>query len=463
MRGEDRCQVPIEDLTATSLRMPLDLAYIGSSLIKEGVEVRIKDYPAEKGTIEAFIQDLNNFSPQLLLVSSTLFSLYKDLEILKITKSKYPEIFTVIKGVTASRWKKYLLESNNSLDFILSGEYELTLPKLIKGKPLESIAGVSFRKNGEIILSKEEPSIEDLDLLPYPARHLLRNELYIRSDTGEPMTTIQVGRGCPFSCIYCLASQVSGKRLRLRSPVNIIDEIEECVKVYGINNFFFRADTFTMQKKWVLEITREIEERDFKIQYAVNSRVDTIDEEMVKALKRSGCFLISLGVESGNKESLNLIKKGTTLEQGEESVYLLKKYGIKSYLFFMIGFPWEDKKDIEETVKYAIKLNGDFAEFHIPVPFEETPLRKMMEEEGLIPRFIPPEKGASLSTHGLPSIGTKYITAYELRKIRKKSILRYYLRFNYIYGTLIKTRSIKEFFNYIRYGYNRVIRLMFSR
>lgn len=461
MRGEDRCQVPVEDLTATSLRMPLDLAYLGASLIKEGVEVRIKDYPAEGGTRETFEQDLVSFPPQLLLVSTTLFTLKEDLEILKLARSRYPGIFTVIKGITASHWRRYLLKNYHCLDLILSGEYELTLPELIKGKPLDKIAGISFRKNREIILSKEEPLIEDLDSLPFPARHLLRNELYVRPDTGEPMTTIQTGRGCPFSCIYCLASQVSGKRLRLRSPVNIVDEIEECVKVHRIKNFFFRADTFTLQKRWAIEIAGEIERRNLMIHYAVNSRVDTLNEELVRALKDSGCFLISLGVESGSSKSLNLMKKGITLEQGEEAVLLLKKYGIKSYLFFMIGFPWEDRKDLEETVRFAMKLDGDFAEFHIPVPFEGTILREIMEKEGLIPEFLPPEKGGPLSSHGVPSCGTKFIKATELKEIRRRAILRYYLRPRYIFRTLIKIRSLKELLNYVKYGSSRVMRLVF--
>lgn len=462
MRGEDRCQVPVEDLTATSLRMPLDLAYIASSLVKEGVKVVIRDYPAEKKGLSNFIFDLKSFEPHLLLVSCTIFTLKKDLETLEIAKSLLPNITTVIKGVTASYWKEYILKNYSYVDIILSGEYELTLSKIIQGLSLELIDGISFRNNNDIFISKKEPIIENLDDLPFPARHLLNNNLYVRPDTNEPITTIQTGKGCPFSCIYCLASKVSGKKLRLRSTDNIIKEIEECLNVYKISNFFFRADTFTINKEWVLDLANKIVNNGLKINYVINSRVDTLDEDIVIALKNSGCFLVSLGIESGSEKSLKKMKKGTSLDQGEKAVYLLKKHGLRSYLFFMLGFPWEDKNDIEQTIKYSLKLDGDFAEFHIPVPFEETELREIMENQGLISKFGILESQQSISTHGVSNVGTKFLTSKEIMKLRKKAIIKYYLRLSYIIRTLSKVKSLKELFNYLKYGFKRVLLLVFK-
>ena len=460
MRGEDRCQVPVEDLTATVARMPLDLAYIAAGLVNEGLRTYIKDYPAEEKDISDFYFDLLNLKPDLLLVSATMFTLSSDILILKLAKNNFPGLITVIKGVSADYWKEKLLSSNPEIDMILSGEYELTLPLLCKGISWDKIPGLSYRLGNEIYLSDKDSIISDLDSLPFPARNLLNNQLYIRPDTGEPMTTIQTSRGCPYQCIYCLASFVSGSKVRLRSPANIVDEIELCIREHNISNFFFRADTFTLNKKWVTEIIAEINKRRLKINYVVNSRVDTIDEELIRLLKESGCFLISLGIESGCEKSLELMKKGTNLNQGIEAVRLLKKYGIKTYLFFMIGFPWEKKEDIDSTINYSLSLDGDFVEFHIPVPFEKTQLREMMEKENLLVNNDSSLSSTFVSSHAIPVIGTKYLSTEELLRMRKKAIIKFYLRPKYLIRTLFNSRSLNEIINYIKYGFRRVIKLL---
>lgn len=460
IRGEDRCQVPVEDLTATVSRMPLDLAYIAAGLVKEGFRTYIRDYPAEEKDVTDFYFDLLTLKPDLLLVSATMFTLYSDLSFLKLAKINLPELQTIIKGVSAQHWKEQLLSTHPEVDMVLSGEYELTIPWLNKDISWNKIPGLSYRLGNEIYLSENEPIISDLDSLPFPARSLLNNKLYIRPDTGEPMTTIQTSRGCPYQCIYCLASIVSGNKVRYRSPANIVDEIEICVREHHISNFFFRADTFTLNKKWINEIMTELNKRQLKINYVTNSRVDTINEELIQLLKASGCFLVSLGIESGCEKSLELMKKGTTLNQGIEAVRLLKKYGIKTYLFFMIGFPWEKKEDIDSTIKYSLVLDGDFVEFHIPVPFEKTQLREMMEKENLFVNNDSLPSSSFVSSHAIPAMATKFLSTDELLRMRKKAIIKFYLRPKYILSTLFKSRSLKEIINYVKYGYRRIIMLL---
>ncbi len=142
--------------------------------------------------------------------------------------------------------------------------------------------------------------MQDLDLGPYPARHLARNELYFRPDTGAPQTTVVTSRGCPSKCIFCLAPKISGSRVRRRSPENILGELRECVERHGIRDFLFRSDLFHHGSKWVLDLCQLIVDARLDIRWSCNSRVDTLDEARLEAMKRAGCWLIAFGVESGS-------------------------------------------------------------------------------------------------------------------------------------------------------------------
>jgi len=449
IRGEDRCQVPVEDLTATSARMPLDLAYIAADLEREGVEVRIRDYPVEGGDPFA---ETAEFGPDIILASTTSFTLKQDLQWLMQAKSRVPGALAGIKGAEVSATDSWLLENNPGLDFVLRGEYELTMGRMAREGDWSRVPGVSFRDQGGVHLSPVEPVIEDLDSLPWPARHLLRNELYVRPDTGEAQTTVQTGRGCPHDCTYCLAPVLSGRKLRLRSAASLVREMADCVERFGIRNFFTRADTFTMNKKWVLDLCQAMGEAGLEVKFAFNSRVDTFDRQRAEALRRAGGWLVAFGVESGSERSLELMKKGHTVEQARNAVALAKELGFATYLFFMVGFPWEDESDLEATADLALELDGDYLEFHIPVPFPGTPLWKMVREKGLM-------AGDDLAGlgHGKASARTEHLSSEFVRQWRKKALRRYYTRPGYVFRMITRARSPRVVFNYLRYGLERVM------
>ena len=450
IRGEDRCQVPVEDLTATSARMPLDLAYIAADLERAGVEVLVRDYPVEGGDP---LSDTLDFRPDIALASTTSFSLRKDLDWLERLKGHIPGLTVGVKGAEAEAGDRELLESFEYLDFVLTGEYELTMGKMAQEPDWRRIPGVSFRKNGEIFLSAGEPIIENLDSLPFPARHLLRNELYVRPDTGQAQTTIQTGRGCPHKCIYCLAPALSGTKLRLRGPGSLADEIADCVGKHGIRNFFTRADTFTMHRKWVIDVCKEIIGRGLEINFAFNSRVDTFDRERAEWIKRAGGWLVAFGVESGSERSLELMEKGHTKEDARRAVALAKEMGFATYIFFVVGFPWEDLEDLEETLAFAMELDGDYLEMHIAVPFPGTPLYDMVKEKGLLVR----EDMTGLG-HGTPAARTEHLSLEEIKAWRDRALKRYYTRPGYIWRMIRNAKSPRVVANYIRYGFRRVLR-----
>jgi radical SAM superfamily enzyme YgiQ (UPF0313 family) len=247
-----------------------------------------------------------------VLLSITTPGFNDDMAVAAHVKDISPQTVLAAKGAHFNILDRQAFAQYPALDLAFRGEYELACRDLAAGA-----LGLYRRLNlqnphGEIIRTEDRPFLDDLDSLPFPARHLAHNELYIRPDTGEMQTTLVTNRGCPFSCIYCLANQVAGRKNRMRSPQNILSEIRECVERYGIRNFLFRSDLFTANRAWLLELCRLIQESGLKIAWSCNSRVDTIDLEMLQAMKAAGCWIIAFGSNRGRRKcSIGSTRKPT--------------------------------------------------------------------------------------------------------------------------------------------------------
>lgn len=461
-RGEDRCQAEVDGGSATSLRPPNDLGYIASALRQIGVIPVIADYPAEKKKWSHFEKDLKTIQPDFLVMSITTSTIKDDMKAFSIAKTLSPEIFTVAKGAHFYTGDKEELKETvyDVMDVAIIGEAETIINNLIlakrNGSDLSKVRGILFRNHlNQIIQTDPEPFWTDLDTIPFPARDLIKNRLYVRPDTGEPQATIQTSRGCPSQCIFCLSPIISGMKLRERSVGNIIAELEECVNKYRIRNFFFRADTFTMNKKSVIELCKEIINRRLNIAWVANSRVNTIDEERLTWMKRAGCWLVAFGIESGNDEIQRQIKKGTTQVQAREAVKLCRKTGIRTYGFYLIGFPWETREMIMDTLRLAKELCCDFSEIHIAIPYEGTEFYKIAKDLEILT-----ETAVGHNYFSNPAVGTLYVSRDELIKIRKKALRSLYLHPRYIANTLTHLKSLDEVKNYTRYGVRLLCNLL---
>lgn len=445
---EDRCQTPIEEMKTIALRPPVDLMYSAASVQATGSACKLVDYPAEDRSWDALEKDLLDFKPDILMLSITTPSLHKDVEAASLAKRLNSSILTVAKGAHFHLLDVDSLQKYPQLDCVIRGEYEVTSAELAQGKPLNEILGLTWRDaTGEIHKNADRPFVDNLDTIPFPARDLTRNDLYVRPDTMEMQTTIVTNRGCPHSCIYCLAPIVSGKKNRYRSTDNVVAEIEECVHKYGISNFLFRSDLFTQNKKWVIELCQKIIERKLDIQWASNSRVDCINAEMLDWMKKAGCWIIAFGVESGNAEILEKIKKKATVEQAREAVALCREAGIRSSIYLLMGLPWDTPQTLDDNVTLAKEIEPDFVEIFYSYPFPGTELHRIATEIGLIqPGEIP------LEAYAHPAMGGLHMSQEELANYRRKSLRRIYLQPRYILKTLAKTRSPKELFQYIKLG-----------
>lgn len=451
---EDRCQTPIDKLKTVAPRPPIDLLYMAAGLEQKGVECRVRDYPVLGWEWPEFKKELAEFAPEMVIFSITTPSLAADMEACTITKEVNPSIITAAKGAHFNTRDIKSMEAYPQLDLCFRGEYEFTPGELATTEDWSQVGGITYRKDGKIIRNPDRGYIQDLDSIPYPARHLVDNRHYYRPDTGQPQTNIITNRGCPFQCIYCLSRQVAGTRMRARSPENILGEIKSCVKEFGIRNFLFRSDTFTMDKKWTLELCRQIKESGLNIHWTCNSRVDTIDEDRLHAMKEAGCWLIAFGIEAGTEEMLTHLKKGAHLEQARKALQLCKKVGVRTSIYLLIGAPWETEETFMKTVDFGLELDPDFVEFFYIYPFPGTEYHDEAVKLGLLPEDYFPEEA-----YDSPVIPSLHLSIEQLAHLRKKAIRRFLLRPSYIWHTLRQVRSPKEVINYIKYGIEQLIQL----
>ncbi len=453
---EDRCQTPIKDLKTVALRPPIDLMYAAAAFERGGAECILTDFPAEQLGWDVLETRLSELRPDYLVLSITTPSLEDDLQAARISKRVSPHTVVIAKGAHFNTLDVATLETHPSLDVVLRGEYEPACEALARGVPLADIAGLTFRTDsGAIQRTPDAPYIEDLDSLPFPARHLVRNELYVRPDTDEPQTTLVTNRGCPFQCVFCLAPQVGGRRNRYRSVGNVLQEIEECLGRFGIRNFLFRSDLFTQNRAWIIELCREILDRRLPIAWACNSRVDTLDAEMLDWMKRAGCWLIAFGVESGDDRMLERMNKKTDAARAREAIRLTRRAGIRSSVYMLMGLPWETEETIRENIRFFRRLDADYIEVFYVYPFPGTTLYETAVQEGLLaPGEIPRE------AYGEPAMPSLHLSKAELARWRRRAMRQLLLRPRYIARTLARCRSPRELWNYLRLGWTQLVDLL---
>ena len=375
------------------------------------------------------------------------------MEVLNKAKEICPNIITIAKGASFLCHALDVMHMNRNLDYILYGEPENTLRELLLGIAPYRILGLYYRDNIRVKFTGARPFIKDLDDLPFPARHLIDNNLYKRPDTGEVQAVIKVSRGCPFHCFFCLATPVSGSEVRHRTPQNIVKEIQECIEKYNIKNFIFWSDIFNTNKKWVIDLCNLIIEKDLNITWSANTRADTADEEMAEIMYKAGCRLVSIGVESGSQDILDKIGKKITLDDVRLSVKIFKKFGIKIYNYFVIGLPWETEDTVEDTIDFAIELDSDFVSFYTATPLPGTKYYTYANENNLI------DSNTSFKyAYYYPSVSAHNLSKEQILKLHQQAVRRFYLRPSFIIKTLLKIKSKKEFFNYLNAGLKILLR-----
>jgi len=449
---EDRCQTPLEKFRTIAMRPPIDLMYAAGAFEQAGAHCALFDYPAEGLGWEDLERDLRVFHPDVVVLSVTTQTVEADMRAAALAKRVCPGVITVAKGAHFNTRDIDVLERHPELDVALREEIEEACGEIAAGRRFADIAGITWRDDdGRIVRNASRGFSRELDAMAFPARHLTNNVLYVRPDTGRPQTTLITNRGCPYHCIYCLANQVAGVANRYRSVDNVIAEIRECIDRHGIDDFLFRSDLFTQNKAWVLEFCSTIVEQGLKIEWACNSRVDTVDEEILTAMRRAGCWIIAFGVESGDQEALDRMEKKAKVEDAFTAVDLCRRVGIKSSVYLLLGLPWDDQAAVDRQVEFARRLDPDILEFFYPYPFPGTALQRECVERGLLTQDEIP-----VQSYAEPAFATEHLSKEELKEARTLALRRFYVRPSKVARTLAGARSLSELTNYLRVGISQL-------
>lgn len=447
---EDRCQQPTRDLIVIPPLPPTDLMYLAAIAEDCGYEAKIKDY-SFGGDL---VKDVKEFKPDFVVANIAMPTFKTDMEALARIKEVHPTVKIIVKGAPFLTYNTNVTYENPFVDYVIIGEAEMTLKDILEGAPNSEILGIAYTDNNmQPVKNDPRPFIENLDVLPFPARHLVDNSVYKRPDNGKVQAVIKVSRGCPYHCFFCLATPVSGINVRKRSAENIIAEIKECVEKYNIKNFIFWSDIFNIDKNWTIDLCKKIIESGLKITWSANTRANTIDDEMAKWMYKSGCRLVSIGVESGSQEILDNIGKKITLDEIRHTVKTLKNNKIKIYNYFVIGLPWETEKTVNDTINFAIELDSNFISFYTATPLPGTKFFAYAMMNKLISGNLD-----FTNAYYKPVIRSHDLSEERIFELHKQAVKRYYLRPKFIIKTLLGLRSITELKNYFLAGINLVLK-----
>lgn len=417
---------------------PLGIAYVASSLEKAGHTVKILDAIALNLVDAEMRQAIRVCAPDVVGVSVMTSTLFGALEAAKIAKAE--GAITVLGGPHLSIYPEETL-SYPYIDYGVNGEGELVMCELLAAlahkTPVSAIRGLIYKEGGRVVVN-EAVLVDELDTLPLPAYHLLPMKKYDSIIGRAPVSTMVSTRGCPFHCQFCFKTP-SDKKFRLRSPKNVVDEMEYLVKGYQVREIMFYDDVITLNREHIEGICKELLSRNFRVAWESPTRADLVDAELLGLMKRAGCIRLRYGVESGDEEILRLMNKKIDLALVRNAFALTKKAGIETFAYFIIGYAHETRETIMKTINFAVALNPDLVMFTTATPYPQTPLYDLAMQEGLI-------KTDYWRDFTLGKIKDERIPFFmpEADVWTKKAYQRFYLRPGYIMSRLAKLRTLDD-------------------
>lgn len=433
--------------------MPLCFGYLAAFAREriENLEFKILDAEAQGCNLEDIRTAVAKFNPNIAALTAPTPALKFVYRIAEIVKQQNRHVHVVLGGIHPTVMPERTIKECRAIDFIVVGEGEETFCQLLLAFKKESnrfshIEGLWYRQANLIKNTSKRKLIANLDTIPFPARDLYDLRLYRSAPTkkvsDENATPILTSRGCPFNCIHCPSKTIWDRTIRYRSTENVVQEIEICIRKYGLREFNFFDDTFTINRKRVLEICKKIIERRMNIYWVCFARTNAIDEELVKIMKEAGCRKISFGFESGDQRILDLMRKKTTIDMGRKAVQAVRQSRIPVHGSFMLGNIGETEDTIKKTITYAKSLDLDNATFFITTPFPGTDLYKIAKDLGNITPQTPWENFAPL-TKASPILVQNLISKYRLIYWQKRAFREFYLRPKYILKKLRLLTSIE--------------------
>ena len=368
---------------------PVSLATIAAVLERDGHEVCAIDCPARGLDWTGLLKVIDRFRPGCVLWSTATPTIHNDLCLAQAVKQIDPSIYTAVFGTHVTALDSATLAYAPHLDAIIRREPEITARELIRvradEKDLKDVAGITYRKvDGGICRNHDRPFIEDLDQLPFPAWHHVVVTDYRLPIKGRPFLIVAPQRGCPFRCSFCTCQTYYGKLPRRRSISSVLEEMHQDIERFGVRDFFFWAETFVIDREYVRSLCHAIIQQGLRIAWTCNSRVDTVDEELLQQMARAGCWMISFGIESADQQVLDRAEKGIRVEQARSAIGWARKAGIRTAGHFIFGLPGDTPLTIEKTIQFAKSLALDIAQFYCCVPFPGSRLYEQAVSKGWV-------------------------------------------------------------------------------
>ncbi len=435
----------------TALWTPVSLAYCAALARREGFDVRLTDCIAEEIDMDGLVRMVREYRPDLVILNAITASIKNDLSTADVIKSSVDERIRVgVIGIHGTALPETCFELSPGLDFVIRGEPEMTVYELAlylkDGSGVEKVDGISYRQEksspsmGEarvrVIHNKDRAWISDLDTLPYPAYDLIDRSRYTLPFTGKPFLLVTTSRGCHNSCNFCTDHTYYGKKIRTRDPERVADELAFYKENFGVEDFLFWAEGFTMNRPYAKEVARAIARRHLGVRWVCNGRVDDVDEDMIRIFKDAGCTMIGYGIESGVQEMLDRMNKKTTVEQIRRAVALAQKAGIEVVAHVILGYPGETEATAQRTIDFIKELKVDFAQFYCAVPFPGSQLYDESKRMGWL--------DSSDWRHFEQNycvLNTPYLKAEEVVRLRKKAFREFYLSPRVILRTMRRLTS----------------------
>ena len=448
----------------TGVYPPLGLLYIAAHAeAAAGVEVTVLDCPAERISHADLREHVRSLAPDVVGIQAMTFTLIDAILAARAAKEVAPSAYVVVGGPHPTIYPRETVRLPG-VDAVVAGEGEYAFASLL------GALGAGLRPAGiPGVLTSAEPDaamewrhIDDLDGILPPARHLVENGRYTSPlGQGRRLTTIMTSRGCPARCIFCDRPQM-GKVFRKRSAGSVVDEIERCIREFGIEEFVVYDDTFTVDKRRVLEICRLVGERGLRIRWDIRARVDTVTPEMIDALAGAGCSRVHYGVETGSPRIQKVIRKNLDLDRVREVFGLTRRAGMEVLGYFMVGNPDETIDDVRMTFALIRSLPMDYAHIGVFTPYPGTEIFRLALERKIYDRDYWREFAEDPRPGFAPRYWNEHFTDERLLALMKEGYRAFYARPSYLLGRVLAVRSPAELWRKARLGV-RLLASVFSR
>lgn len=424
------------------LQYPIFLAYSAAQLKASGHNVAYIDSVIQDLNMDQTLVQARQAKPEVIFMEPTTPSIEADYDNLAALKNATGARI-IVGGPHATHFHKTVMEECPAIDVVIRHEFDTKMAMVVSNLAnLDEIGGITYRRDKEIKDNGDGEMEEDLDRIPLPDRDAVPWHWYQEAwFTRQPFMNMMTSRGCPYHCTFCLWPQsMYGHKQRFRSLDNVFLEIHHLINRYGLKEVNIDDDTFTTKKERVIEFCRRLRREQVRLIWTCNGRVDHLDDEMLTEMKKSGCRMIRLGVESGSQDVLDKIKKKLTLKQIEDGFRRVKRHGIQALGGFMFGFPYDSRKTVEETIAFAKKLSPDQVQFSINMCYPGTSLYEYAKENDLL--LVNSFKEFDM-TYGRV-VKTLDMEREELEHILARAYKEFYFRPKFIFQTLRHMKDVDE-------------------